>query len=385
MNILKWIALALAAFLSACEHGFIVNGFGHIVSASGERNCSHINGEAECRWVVTTAYTETFVAIPEPGQKTLRFEGCNTPNSFCVFNVPLAAVEQNAGKSFDSSKAFFVPAEAEDTGGTWRATLDIRGVVHDLICHSTQNFQLFCFNREPTKVAQPGGESGQGDKLRLRQGHMGMTLFGAPFTPEQKLSLTDGTGAVIDSDIVLTLIDAEFDLRVDDPFMEPGLLRNGNLSPRIGGGINIQVGADAGVLQLVYDPIYGIQEPIENFAGDYTLLSSINNTELGEAHVDAEGRGSFEYNGASGSAAILDLAISMFESGQIAGSYKAELSDELEFDRVVFPASDDNGQVKIYAAPDLASRGTFVSGLEAVSEDQSMARALHGALTYLAE
>ncbi len=96
----------LGAWLAACEHGVEIVGQGRVESASGTRNCTV--EQSPCRFLVESAYQETYTPVPAEGWFFKEWRNCGDSNrASCSFDIPARIVADNEGRSLPSVVAVF--------------------------------------------------------------------------------------------------------------------------------------------------------------------------------------------------------------------------------------------------------------------------------------
>ena len=88
---------ALAMLLLGCEHSLQIQGQGDILSGSGARNCTL--EQQPCSNSIVADYIETYTAQPRAGWRFDGWEGCDSGDQRCEFNVPASTVQQFWGQS----------------------------------------------------------------------------------------------------------------------------------------------------------------------------------------------------------------------------------------------------------------------------------------------
>ena len=115
---------ALAMLLLGCEHSLKIQGQGDILSGSGARNCTL--EQQPCSNSIVADYIETYTAQPRAGWRFDGWEGCDSGDQRCEFNVPASTVQQFWGQSmvlvakFEPLSAVRVDSGVDQsvTGGT---------------------------------------------------------------------------------------------------------------------------------------------------------------------------------------------------------------------------------------------------------------------------
>jgi pimeloyl-ACP methyl ester carboxylesterase len=88
---------ALALLLLGCEHSLQIQGQGDILSGSGARNCSV--EQQPCSNSIVADYIETYTAKPRSGWRFDGWQGCDSTDERCEFNVPASTVQQFWGQT----------------------------------------------------------------------------------------------------------------------------------------------------------------------------------------------------------------------------------------------------------------------------------------------
>jgi len=111
---IRMLVVSLALSLAyGCSHPIEITGEGDVLSASGDRDCSLLEFQAqsaECaRNDVIGAYSETYTATPHPGWQFRRWASyCNAAlDNTCSFTIPAATVRSFWGYTLPALKAVF--------------------------------------------------------------------------------------------------------------------------------------------------------------------------------------------------------------------------------------------------------------------------------------